>query len=412
MRYLGPGGSLMSTYLADRYTDDQADDWAVIREFADAGLGRGREAAWEIASWLDEAADDDDLLEIYLRRGGNYNPDPDVWTLREFLVEARAYLIGYCDETLRRVIEENRWLAPELVTKVITASGSTGEAWLRSLPDSLVARGRSWSLEIGPHYPLGFHFVAPATRADGSAVVLRLGMPGRPFSRQAATLEAYAGKGAVRLLAADLEVGAILVERALPGEPLSKLVATDDERATEIVAAVLEALWRPAPSTGDFRPIDRLDLTLVRYLDLHRDLGPIPGRLVADARRVLAGLQATPPAQPLLLHGDLHHDNIVSSSSARGGWVAIDPEGLCGDPGYDVAAMVFNPMPWVAEVDDVDALARRRLGQLAAHLRMDEERLRAWAFVKAVLAEVWFVEDEGAAHGVPLRVAAALHQRI
>ena len=43
----------------------------------------------------------------------------------------------------------------------------------------------------------------------------------------------------------------------------------------------------------------------------------------------------------MLLHGDLHHDNILTAT--REPYLAIDPKGLVGNRAYDVTAAMLNP---------------------------------------------------------------------
>lgn len=91
-----------------------------------------------------------------------------------------------------------------------------------------------------------------------------------------------------------------------------------------------------------------------------------------------------------MLHGDLHHDNLLRAS--REPWVAIDPHGLIGDPGYDIGALLFNPD--LANRDPaLTALVPSRLEQLADELAIPRERLAAWGFVKAVMSDVWSAES-------------------
>ena len=47
------------------------------------------------------------------------------------------------------------------------------------------------------------------------------------------------------------------------------------------------------------------------------------------------------PKDELLLHGDIHHGNILDFGER--GWLAIDPKGLFGERGYDDANLFFNP---------------------------------------------------------------------
>src|SRR4051812_23315008 len=77
--------------------------------------------------------------------------------------------------------------------------------------------------------------------ADGTPAVLKLASPGE--------LEAtvwFSGRGAARVLGIDRPRGAVLLERVLPGTPLSALVPEAEEEADAAAARVMRALWRPA----------------------------------------------------------------------------------------------------------------------------------------------------------------------
>ena len=88
----------------------------------------------------------------------------------------------------------------------------------------------------------------------------------------------------------------------------------------------------------------------------------------------------------VVLHGDLHHDNILRAT--REPWLAIDPHGIVGDPGYEVGALLFNPDPDNRD-EELTALVPSRVEQLADQLAMPVDRVRAWGFVRAVMSDVW-----------------------
>jgi streptomycin 6-kinase len=109
----------------------------------------------------------------------------------------------------------------------------------------------------------------------------------------------------------------------------------------------------------------------------------------------------------VVVHGDLHHDNVLRSG--RAGWLAIDPHGWVGDPGFDAGPLLYNPDPGRA-ADDLLAPVSRRVEQLADGMDVPDERVVRWGFVAAMLSEVWSAED-GEAGGRPLAVARLLHAR-
>ena len=51
----------------------------------------------------------------------------------------------------------------------------------------------------------------------------------------------------------------------------------------------------------------------------------------------------------MVLHGDLHHDNVLRHGD---GWVVIDPHGYVGDAAVEPATMLYNPIPYVFAMDD------------------------------------------------------------
>ena len=233
-------------------------------------------------------------------------------------------------------------------------------------------------------------------RAGGDEVVVKIGL--HPRRREAPALRAYGGDGAVRLLDEAPEAGgALLLERLRPGETLASLVPRRDDEATAVIAGLLARLWRPAGDAAGFRPLAGYGADL----EAAPPAGALTGALLDRARSVWAQLAATAPA-PVLLHGDLHHHNVLSAR--REPWLAIDPKGLAGDPGYDACALLYNPIG----LGDPGALAERRIRRLAAELGLDRDRLRAWGFVAAVLSEAWTVQDTGRVDGRALSVALAL----
>jgi streptomycin 6-kinase len=105
--------------------------------------------------------------------------------------------------------------------------------------------------------------------------------------------------------------------------------------------------------------------------------------------------------QDALLHGDLHHDNILQngddksrrSSKSEDGWVVIDPKGVIGERAYEVAAFIRNPMPDLLTVENVPGVIQKRIGVFSEILSIPSIRITAWCFVQAVLAWVWAIED-------------------
>ncbi|GAA1512919.1 aminoglycoside phosphotransferase family protein [Dactylosporangium maewongense] len=260
--------------------------------------------------------------------------------------------------------------------------GAEGERWLAGLPALLDGLAADWDLVLEAPYDLTFHYVAPVRQADGTPAVLKVGFE---LEVEAAALRAFDGRGAVRPLRFDATRGAILLEQVTPGHRLRDLVPADDPAAMAVLADLMRQLHVPPPASHGLPPV----LSQVGALDRHR--GPVPAGLVSQAAALMRSLCAS-ASREAVLHGDLHHDNVLAGTRAP--WLAIDPHGLVGDPGYEVGSILFNPHP-----DDRDpaltALVPARLRQLSAALGEPEDRLAAWGFVKAVLSSVWTADTGG-----------------
>ncbi len=297
---------------------------------------------------------------------------------------------------------------PAAVVRNATAAwGDRGRRWLVDLPGLVEDVRRRWGLELGATYPLSFHWVVRVRRADGTSAVLKLGPPGSDdLRREATALGAYSGAGAVRLLAQDPGRGALLLERAEPGAMVRDLVPRRDAEATAVTAGVLRRLHAAAVVDG-LPDVTLLGRDFARHLADDRGGGPLPRVLVERAAELLTDLSASAERR-VVLHGDLHHDNVLRHGE---GWVAIDPHGMVGDPGFDAGPLLYNPDPDRLD-DDLLALVPQRVEQLADGLDLPHDRVLAWGFVAAVLSEVWDGEDGRSTGGRALAVADLLARRL
>ena len=281
----------------------------------------------------------------------------------------------------------------EFWRRIAAVWGQRGEAWLDRLPDILAACEARWALSIkSPVLDLSYNFVAGAVTEDGTEAIVKIGVPDTELMREIDALRCYGGKCVVELLDADPALGALLLRRLVPGKPLSHL--EDDERATEIAAKLMRELPIAEPPTHAFPTIGRwaqaFDRLRKRFAG---QSGPLPPKMLAKAEVLLRDLQASSPRE-MLLHGDLHHDNIVSCG--ENGWLAVDPKGVIGDPAYEAARCQHNPIPRFLTMDHPRRVAQRRAEIIASILQEDESRLLAWGFFDAVLAACWSIEDNSA----------------
>jgi len=267
-----------------------------------------------------------------------------------------------------------------------------GREWLACLPEILANCERRWHLTLGqPFVNISFHFVVPAMREDGTAVVLKAHSPTGEFPEEMEALRLFDGHGMVRLLAYDTQDEVMLLERLNPGTSLRKVV--DDEKAMSIAADVMKRLWRPAPAEHTFDTVEKWGKGFDRLRQhYHGGHGPFPKALLEEAETLYAELSAS-MGERMLLHGDLHQDNILASE--RNGWLAIDPKGLIGEPAYETGALLHNFLPELLEMPDPKRVLARRIDQLSEELGFDRARVRGWGLSQAILSVWWGIEDSG-----------------
>jgi streptomycin 6-kinase len=153
----------------------------------------------------------------------------------------------------------------------------------------------------------------------------------------------------------------------------------------------MRRLWRTPPAEHPF-PTLPVWFSTFRKLRNKFDGGslPFPTGLVERAEQTFAALSAS-SGRSVLLHGDLHHANILFSS--RSGWMAIDPKGIVGDPGYEVGSFMLNRLPVEASDSALTEILARRLSIFSDELHIGRERLAGWAFCHAVLSALWDFEE-------------------
>jgi streptomycin 6-kinase len=285
---------------------------------------------------------------------------------------------------------------------IVEGHGAAGVEWLSQLPSLIADCSERWSLTVlAPFDPLSYNYVAPALQAGAKKVVLKVGVPNPELLTEIEALRLFDGRGSVRLLDADPELGALLLERLEPGTLL--LSVADDEQATAIAADVMRQLWKPVPSEHSFPTVAKWAAGLQRLRQhFEGGTGPFPIGLVSMAETLFADLTSAIDT-PVLLHGDLHHWNILAAQ--RQPWLALDPKGVIGEPAYEVGAWLRNPMPQLLTWPRTSAVLARRVDQLSEALGFDPQRLVGWGVAQAVLSAWWSYEDHG--HGWEPAIACA-----
>jgi streptomycin 6-kinase len=164
----------------------------------------------------------------------------------------------------------------------------------------------------------------------------------------------------------------------------------DDEEATHIAADVMQKIWRSIPEDNVFiRLSDWFDGLKRLRATFSGGTGPLDERLVERVERSVKDFFAE-HRTPVLMHGDFHHFNILSSER---GWLVIDPKGVTGPACYEVGPLLMNPWGELLSGKDYRQITNRRIDILHERLGFERERIREWGLAHAVLSAWWGIED-------------------
>ena len=292
------------------------------------------------------------------------------------------------------------WL--EWIGRLPADGGPTGSAWARTvtrLVDELTAQ---WELTVtGPAMTGWTAVVLPVERA-GEPLALKVGWPHRESAGEHFALRQWAGRRAVRLVAADPARGGLLLERL---DPTRTLATVPIDRACAEIGSILAALHVEAPPT-----IPPLRPWLLGHVARLGELAGIPRRIVARTQGLARELLAD-PGEPRLLHTDLHYDNVLAGLGARAGaWLAIDPKAMAGHPGFELQPVLRNRVKELGTGSAFRWGIRRRLDIVAEAAGVDPEVMRLWSLVHTGIQIGWAAEGHADALSLHIAIFKALEE--
>jgi streptomycin 6-kinase len=250
----------------------------------------------------------------------------------------------------------------------------THGVWLERVPDLIAECVEEWDLQLGDRYePGAAGYTVRADLPDDTPAVLKLIYPHREAEHEGEALRAWDGDGAIRLLAYDASRWAMLVERCEPGTLLAKV---DSDLALDVLIGLLPRLWKPVKEP--FRSLADEAVWWIDYLPTEWERAGKPfERYLLDAAIARLGALASSQGELVLLHQDLHGDNVLAAQ--REEWLVIDPKPLVGEREFAVAPIVRDP-----ELGHSRRDVLYRLDRLTSELGLDRDRARGWTIGQTI----------------------------
>lgn len=272
--------------------------------------------------------------------------------------------------------------------------GPSGDSWLHGLPTLASSLVAMWGLKLdGTSFAGGTQaLVLPVCMADGTRAVLKVSYPDPDNLLEAEALSRIDGYGAVRVFRRLDASNAILLERALPGTPLSRL--HNIETMLTVQGSVLRRAARPLHGKHPFTPSSALAREWGAWVVEHvpTACGTVPQDVGAPVEAFLRAMGTSAPSDTLV-NSDGHAGNILSC--AREGWLLADPKPVAGCAEFEAGCM-FAPFAFGSE-DHIPEFAGHA-GELSRLFAMSCAARGAcpaiaghWAAAKAVQNYLWAV---------------------
>ncbi|MFJ6861536.1 aminoglycoside phosphotransferase family protein [Streptomyces werraensis] len=267
--------------------------------------------------------------------------------------------------------------------------GEEGRAWIAGLPALAAEFLDRWELKRDGAVGAGeASLVLPVLRRNGTRAVLKLQMPREETTAALIGLRTWNGDGMVRLLDHDPETSTMLLERLNAARTLTSV--EDDDAAMGILAELQARLVR-VPAPQGLRSLG--DITAEMLEKVPTAVEALADRADRQLLRGWASAVAELADEPgdRMLHWDLHYDNVLAAQ--REPWLAIDPEPLAGDPGFDLWPALDSRWDDVVMKNGALRVVRRRFDLLTEVLGLDRARAIGWTLGRLLQNSLWDIED-------------------
>jgi streptomycin 6-kinase len=245
------------------------------------------------------------------------------------------------------------------------------------LPASVQSQCERWELRYDGELAHGSNAIVLPVLRYGEPLALRMSPPGPDVTEQIHALRWWDGRGMVRLVEADADRGAMLLERL--GSPLTEVPLAE---AIGILGGLMRRLAVPADPTS----LSTATITRNRAAELEPDwerLGrPFDKAWLREAEQLGGGRLAT-TENDLAVNGDFHSDQVLRG--AREPWLVVDPVLYRGDIELDLARILWTSIDAMKTDDEL----LDHFATLVATAELDRDRARDWVVYRTTDYWLW-----------------------
>jgi streptomycin 6-kinase len=200
------------------------------------------------------------------------------------------------------------------------------------------------------------------------------------------TLREYNGNRFCKVYNADIENGVLLLER-IDYAKILRCIDNLDGRLNIFCELFRGLHIKPADKSLYPTYFDWVS-RITEYMRSRDDYKDLCGKMIF-AEEICRSLCEKYTGE-MLLHGDLHHDNILIDKNGQ--YRIIDPKGVIGDRVFDIPRFILNEFDDTI-TDESHKKITHIIETLSIILEVDESDIRRLLYVETCMAHCWLVED-------------------
>ncbi|MEV6893112.1 aminoglycoside phosphotransferase family protein [Kribbella sp. NPDC051137] len=241
-----------------------------------------------------------------------------------------------------------------------------GGEWLRGLPAAVERQCREWDLSVVGAVAHGSNALVVPVSRGADEFVLRMSPPGSEVAEQVWALNWWAGRGMAQLHDADVEAGAMLLERLS-----TPLTTRPIDEAVAVLGQLMRRLAVPAPE--DAR--STADIVTTRSAELEPQWERLGRPFDAAILREALAVAPSETTSTLAVNGDFHSGQVLAGHREQ--WLTVDPVLFRGDIEYDLGRVLW----W--DLDKMDDIVRY-FDIAVTEAALDRDRARDWVLWRTV----------------------------
>jgi streptomycin 6-kinase len=221
------------------------------------------------------------------------------------------------------------------------------------------------------------------------ACILKIGNSCKETQTEYAMLQEYNGSCFCRVYEADIASGILLIEQIIPGIQLR--AEKDIKKRINIFCDIFKGLHKKPYDKSIYPAYMGWVSRIAAYMRVQKDYSTLSAHM-SNAEQICCSLCEKYSGE-MLLHGDLHHDNILLGSDKC--YRIIDPKGVMGDCVFDIPRFILNEFE-----DEIPQAFNEKFRfitkSLYKKLSIPEVDIRKLVYVEMCLANSWNVESKTA----------------